>query len=85
MALEGETIASALFANGIRIFGHHPQDGSPQGIFCANGLYGQGFMLGPGLGELLCRMVQGRTTPDDTETLAILSPYREFKGMEPLK
>ena len=36
-AYEGETIASALFANGIRIFGHHPKDGSPQGIFCANG------------------------------------------------
>jgi sarcosine oxidase, subunit alpha len=36
-ALEGETIASALFANGIRVFGHHPKDGSPQGIFCANG------------------------------------------------
>ncbi len=34
---EGETIASALFANGIRIFGHHHKDGSPQGIFCANG------------------------------------------------
>jgi sarcosine oxidase subunit alpha len=36
-ALEGETIASALFANGVRIFGHHPKDGAPQGIFCANG------------------------------------------------
>jgi len=34
---EGETISSALFANGIRIFGHHPKDGAPQGIFCANG------------------------------------------------
>lgn len=34
---EGETIASALFANGIRVFGHHPRDGSPLGIFCANG------------------------------------------------
>ena len=36
-AREGETIASALFANGIRIFGHHHKDGAPQGIFCANG------------------------------------------------
>lgn len=34
---KGETIAAALFANGIRIFGHHPKDKSPQGIFCANG------------------------------------------------
>ena len=36
-ANRGEMIASALFANGIRTFGHHPRDGSPQGIFCANG------------------------------------------------
>ncbi len=34
---KGDTIAAALFANGIKIFGHHPKDGSPQGIFCANG------------------------------------------------
>ncbi len=36
-ANKGEMIASALFANGIRIFGHHHKDGAPQGIFCANG------------------------------------------------
>jgi len=36
-AKKGEMIASALFANGFRIFGHHPKDGSAQGIFCANG------------------------------------------------
>ncbi len=33
----GETISSALFANGVRVFGHHHRDGAPQGIFCANG------------------------------------------------
>jgi sarcosine oxidase, subunit alpha len=44
-AYEGETIASALFANGIRIFGHHPKDGSPQGIFCANGQCAQCMVL----------------------------------------
>jgi NADPH-dependent 2,4-dienoyl-CoA reductase/sulfur reductase-like enzyme/Fe-S-cluster-containing hydrogenase component 2/bacterioferritin-associated ferredoxin len=36
-AVKGEVISSALFANGIKIFGHHPKDGSAQGIFCANG------------------------------------------------
>jgi NADPH-dependent 2,4-dienoyl-CoA reductase/sulfur reductase-like enzyme/Fe-S-cluster-containing hydrogenase component 2/bacterioferritin-associated ferredoxin len=36
-AKQGEVISSALFANGIKIFGHHPKDGSAQGIFCANG------------------------------------------------
>ncbi|WP_457552646.1 FAD-dependent oxidoreductase [Desulfobacula sp.] len=38
--LEGqknEMISSALFANNIKIFGHHHKDGSAQGIFCANG------------------------------------------------
>ncbi|MDD3642071.1 MAG: FAD-dependent oxidoreductase [Candidatus Krumholzibacteria bacterium] len=37
LALEGEVITSALFAAGIRVFGHHPRDGAPQGIFCVNG------------------------------------------------
>ncbi len=36
-AAKGEVISSALFANDIKIFGHHPKDGSAQGIFCANG------------------------------------------------
>ncbi|MBN2072229.1 MAG: FAD-dependent oxidoreductase [Candidatus Krumholzibacteriota bacterium] len=36
-ALEGEVVTSALYANGIRIFGHHTRDGAPQGIFCVNG------------------------------------------------
>ncbi|MBU3951057.1 MAG: FAD-dependent oxidoreductase, partial [Proteobacteria bacterium] len=36
-AVKDEVISSALFANGIKIFGHHHKDGSAQGIFCANG------------------------------------------------
>ena len=47
-AQEGETIASALFANGVRVFGHHPKDGSPQGIFCANGQCAQCLVLADG-------------------------------------
>ncbi len=35
--LENEMISSALFAHNIHIFGHHPKDESPQGLFCANG------------------------------------------------
>jgi hypothetical protein len=34
---KGDTIASALIANDIHIFGHHAKDNSPQGMFCANG------------------------------------------------
>jgi NADPH-dependent 2,4-dienoyl-CoA reductase/sulfur reductase-like enzyme/Fe-S-cluster-containing hydrogenase component 2/bacterioferritin-associated ferredoxin len=41
----GETIAAALIANGIEIFGHHPKDGSPLGIFCANGQCSQCLVL----------------------------------------
>jgi sarcosine oxidase subunit alpha len=48
MAKEGETIASALFANGVRIFGHHARDGAPQGIFCANGQCAQCLVLADG-------------------------------------
>jgi sarcosine oxidase subunit alpha len=47
-AREGDTIASALFANGIRIFGHHPKDGFPQGIFCANGQCSQCMVIADG-------------------------------------
>jgi len=53
-ALAGETIASALFANGIRIFGHHPKDGSPQGIFCANGQCAQCLVLADGMPVKSC-------------------------------
>jgi sarcosine oxidase subunit beta len=49
------------------------------------GLCGQGFMLGPALGELLTRMVQDNLLPDDTETLQYLSPLRKFEGQELLK
>lgn len=45
IAHEGETISSALFANGIRVFGHHHKDNSPQGIFCANGQCSQCMVL----------------------------------------
>lgn len=43
-----ETIAAALFANGIRIFGHHQKDASPQGIFCANGQCAQCLVIADG-------------------------------------
>ena len=51
---EGEMISSALFANGIHIFGHHPKDGSPQGIFCANGQCSQCLVMADGLPVKSC-------------------------------
>jgi len=53
-AYEGETISSALFANGITIFGKHPYDGSPQGIFCANGQCAQCLVLANGKAVKSC-------------------------------
>ncbi len=48
VARQGETIAAALFADGIRVFGYHVKDGSPQGIFCANGQCAQCLVLADG-------------------------------------
>jgi hypothetical protein len=48
-AYEGEVITTALFAGGVQVFGHHPRDGSPQGIFCANGQCSQCTVLVDGL------------------------------------
>jgi sarcosine oxidase subunit alpha len=45
---DGEMISSALIANGVHIFGHHAKDGSPQGIFCANGQCSQCLVLADG-------------------------------------
>jgi sarcosine oxidase subunit alpha len=53
-ASEGETIASALFANGIRVFGHHHKDGAPQGLFCANGQCAQCLVIADGLPVKSC-------------------------------
>jgi sarcosine oxidase, subunit alpha len=47
-ALKGETISAALFANGIRVFGHHAKDHAPQGIFCANGQCSQCMVIANG-------------------------------------
>ncbi len=53
-ARKGETIASALFANGVRIFGHHHEDEAPQGIFCANGQCAQCLVMADGLPVKSC-------------------------------
>jgi len=68
-------------------------DGSPivgwsrevAGYLLAVGMCGQGFMLGPSLGELLARLVGNDLEPEDQEVLDHMSPYREFAGQEKLK
>jgi len=53
-AYEGEVIASALFANGIHVFGHHAKDNSAQGIFCANGQCSQCTVIANGIPVKSC-------------------------------
>ncbi|MEJ2725836.1 MAG: FAD-binding oxidoreductase [Deltaproteobacteria bacterium] len=68
-------------------------DGSPlvgwshevEGLLHATGVCGQGFMLGPGLGEVVARLVAQKSTEQDSIILEGFSPYRSFGGEEALK
>jgi sarcosine oxidase subunit beta len=68
-------------------------DGSPivgkvadlEGYINAVGMCGQGFMLGPGLGELLARTVMEKISPSDDRILEELSLERDFGKIEKLK
>ncbi len=51
----------------------------------AIGMCGQGYMLGPGLGELLSRIVTCRLTQDDIDVLKHFTLYRNFSGIEQFK
>ena len=53
-ARASEMISSALFANGIHVFGRHPKDGAPQGIFCANGQCAQCLVVADGRAVKAC-------------------------------
>jgi len=51
----------------------------------AVGMCGQGYMLGPGLGELIARIVTDELTDDDIRALISFDPYRDYSGMEQFK
>ena len=71
----GETIASALFANGIRTFGHHAKDGAPQGIFCANGQCAQCLVLVDGFPVKSCmELVRPGIRVEPVDGLPVLPP-----------
>ncbi len=88
-AMEEETIASALFANGVRIFGHHPKDGSPQGIFCANGQCAQCTVMADGLPVKACMMqVRPGMVVEPVSALPVLpeaEPVAAFRPIETLQ
>ena len=61
-------------------------DGSPivgwspeiEGLFHATGMCGQGFMMGPGIGELAARMITGNVLDSDKDAVDQFSPGRSF-------
>lgn len=55
------------------------------GFILAVGMCGQGFMLGPGIGKLIARLLTNKLLRDDEENLNSLSLYRKFKGEEKFK
>lgn len=56
-----------------------------EGYINAVGMCGQGFMLGPGLGELISRLLTDKLTSRDEEILESLSLTRDFGVEEELK
>jgi len=51
-----------------------------EGFYFAVGMCGQGFMLGPGIGELISRLARKQTTDQDQKILNDLTLYGDFKG-----
>ena len=85
-AHQGETIASALFANGVRVFGHHPKDGAPQGIFCANGQCAQCLVLANGKPVKSCmELVRPEMKVEPAEGLPELPPVSDAPAMHDIE
>ncbi len=89
-AYEGETIAAALYAHGIHVFGHHVKDGAPLGIFCANGQCSQCMVLADGrpvkacvemvTDGMDCHPMDGLPElPADDHVVTAAKPVREIK------
>ncbi|HOL33466.1 NAD(P)/FAD-dependent oxidoreductase [Candidatus Syntrophosphaera thermopropionivorans] len=58
---------------------------SGDNLINAIGMCGQGFMLGPGLGELITRICLDELTESDLHILQSFNPERDFSGMEAFK
>ncbi len=58
---------------------------SKKNFFQAIGMCGQGFMLGPSVGEVITRAITHESSEEDRMILNVLSPAREFNKKELLK
>ncbi len=86
MAYEDEVISSALFANGIHIFGHHGKDGFPQGIFCANGQCAQCMVIANGIPVKSCMTkVEENMVVESVEGLPTLPSHVNNFTFSPVK
>ena len=84
--MQGETIASALFASGVRTFGHHPRDGAPQGIFCANGQCAQCLVLADGKPVKACmELVEPGMRVEPVDGLPELPPVNQAPQMHKIE
>ncbi|MEA3476205.1 MAG: FAD-binding oxidoreductase [Candidatus Cloacimonadota bacterium] len=56
-----------------------------EGFVLAVGMCGQGFMLGPGIGKLIARLMTNNLSKDDNDNLNSLNLYRNFGEEEKFK
>jgi sarcosine oxidase, subunit alpha len=82
---EGEMISSALIANDIHVFGHHPKDHSPQGIFCANGQCSQCMVIADGFPAKACMTpLRDAMVVESVEGLPKLPADDRIPGINPI-
>jgi len=84
-AYKDEMISSALFANGIHVFGHHAKDNAAQGIFCANGQCAQCMVIANGIPVKACMTkVEENMVVESVEGLPTLPEATEECHFSPI-
>src|SRR5690625_803871 len=89
---EGDTIASALLANGIRTLRVHEESGTPRGIYCnighcfecrvtVNGEQGVRACLTPIIQDMQIKSGQTEPNPLDPESKVISKTYAEYEKL----
>ena len=85
-AKNGEVISSALFANDVKVFGHHHKDDSAQGIYCANGQCARCTVIANGVAVKSCMTkVQENMIVQSAEGLPELPEVKEDITLEKIE